>query len=310
MRLFRFNVERFDDNLSILIYCCLLNCIVFTHHRYVKFYEPMISPNYKLLGLVIAAALLYSLWRLSLGPRTLKLADFHEVYEMELLKEESVPVPLAPGKTETVHVHCKEMAPSVSKPPELEGKTEILLLHGKKFSSQTWLDLSTLKVLAERGHRVVAVDLPGFGRSEPATSLDWADDDGFTRREEFLQSLISTLKLRRPAIVSPSMSGAFSLPLLVHRPDLVGAYVPVAPVFTPKFPSELYMRTRVPTLIVVGDLDTNLGVISVKNLKNLPLHKVLTLPNSRHPAYLDQPDMFHDNVIEFLKNLDNPAYFT
>ena len=106
------------------------------------------------------------------------------------------------------------------------------------------------------------------------------------------------------------MSGAFSLPLLMNRPDLFGAFVPVAPVYTAKFQSELYMRTRVPTLIVVGDLDTNLGVISLKNLKNLPLHKVLTLPNSRHPAYLDQPDMWHDNLLQFLANLKDFTHMT
>lgn len=230
---------------------------------------------------------------------------------MELLKEHNIAIPLEPGKPEmTVTIHYKELAPSKSAHPELKPKIDVLLLHGKKFSSQTWLELSTLKVLAERGHRAVAVDLPGFGRSASAASLDWDNEEGFKNRQLFLQSLMMILKLHRPAIVSPSMSGAFSLPLLVNKPNLVGAYVPVAPVYTPKFPSEIYMRTRVPTLIVVGDLDTNLGVISAKNLKNLPLHKLLTLPNSRHPAYLDQPEMWHQNLLEFLENLENPAYFT
>lgn len=37
----------------------------------------------------------------------------------------------------------------------------ILLLHGRMFSSKTWLDLGTLHILAAIGFRTVAVDLPG-----------------------------------------------------------------------------------------------------------------------------------------------------
>lgn len=262
-------------------------------------------PQCKLLFLLLflSVVLLY-LGKSVFVPKALSLANFHAVYEMDPLLEKTIQVPLGKGQTSSVNVHYKELAPSKTLNDDLEPKIDVLLLHGKKFTSKTWLDLSTLKVLAERGHRAVAVDLPGFGRSEAATILDGDDDEGFKNRENFLKSLIGALRLHRPAVVSPSMSGAFSLPLLVNRPDIFGAFIPVAPVYTARYSSEIYMRTRVPTLIVVGDLDTNLGVISVKNLKNLPRNKIVTLPNSRHPAYLDQPDMWHQNLGEFLQNLD------
>lgn len=44
-------------------------------------------------------------------------------------------------------------------------KGTVLLLHGAKFSSQTWVDLGTMAQLARSGYQVVAIDLPGFGRS-------------------------------------------------------------------------------------------------------------------------------------------------
>lgn len=36
----------------------------------------------------------------------------------------------------------------------------VLLLHGAKFSAQTWQDLGTLSLLATNGFRVAAVNLP------------------------------------------------------------------------------------------------------------------------------------------------------
>ena len=37
----------------------------------------------------------------------------------------------------------------------------VLLLHGAAFSSQNWVDIGTLSVLAAMGHKAVAVDIPG-----------------------------------------------------------------------------------------------------------------------------------------------------
>lgn len=41
-----------------------------------------------------------------------------------------------------------------------DGARNVLLLHGAKYSAQTWEDLGTLAVLADAGFRVAAVDLP------------------------------------------------------------------------------------------------------------------------------------------------------
>lgn len=117
---------------------------------------------------------------------------------------------------------------------------QVLLLHGQAFSSENWYTLGTLSLLAALGHRAVAIDLPGYGRSTPSSQVK----DTLA----FMETLVEVLKLGpAPVIVSPSMSGRFSLPYLVSHPDKVGGYVPVAPVstesHTDKFPS-IQVRLR------------------------------------------------------------------
>ncbi|CAM9160330.1 unnamed protein product, partial [Scytosiphon promiscuus] len=83
----------------------------------------------------------------------------------------------------------------------------VLLLHGAKYSAQTWGDLGTLALLANAGYRVAAVDLPVL-LSNPS-------------RDELLERICLGLGMAEQAptvIVSPSMSGSFSVPLLLRRP--------------------------------------------------------------------------------------------
>ncbi|XP_077985484.1 putative protein-lysine deacylase ABHD14B [Glandiceps talaboti] len=176
---------------------------------------------------------------------------------------------------------------------EFEG--DVLLLHGANFDANTWLSVGTLGQLAKLGYRTIAIDLPGYGGSQ---SVTYAGDP-----VTFLENVMKELNLNRPVLISPSMSGEYSLPLVLHRPELVRAFVAVAPVGTDKFSDDEYKNCQVPTLIVYGDQDTGIGLESLKHLENLP-HKVIEkLVDAEHPAYISQPERWHQILYNFLKTV-------
>ncbi|XP_067662156.1 putative protein-lysine deacylase ABHD14B [Haliotis asinina] len=172
---------------------------------------------------------------------------------------------------------------------------DVLFLHGQRFSSKNWLDIGTLSLVSSWGHRGVAVDLPGYGNTQ--------DVLGDSSPGDFLGALVKALKMTRPVVVSPSMSGGFSLPFLFNQPetaeDRSRGYLPVAPVATDKY-TEAYSKSKIPTMIVYGENDTNLGTSSLKDLIKLPNSKPFVVPDAGHPAYINNPSFFHRLLYNFL----------
>ena len=169
----------------------------------------------------------------------------------------------------------------------------VLLLHGAKFHSGTWRRLGPLDRLAQAGYHAVAIDIPGFGKS-PRQRLN---------STTFLTELLPKLAIERPVVVSPSMSGSLAFPLILEHPEKVAAFVPVAPAGTLHYASRLD-QSPVPTLIFWGEKD---GLFPVSQAKLLAARfaraKVVILAGARHPAYLDQPERFHEALLTFLAGL-------
>jgi len=173
------------------------------------------------------------------------------------------------------------------------GAPAVVLLHGARYSAQTWLDLGTITRLAERGHHVIALDLPGYGRSE-------ASD---VARDRYLAvALDELLPKEKLVIVSPSMSGSFSLPFVARHADRVSGFVPVAPVGIDTYVGEL-RRVQVPTLAVWGELDTVVPVAQAEVLASALQGRTIILEGANHACYLDRPDEFHAALLKFLSEL-------
>ncbi|NXY80106.1 ABHEA protein, partial [Glareola pratincola] len=140
--------------------------------------------------------------------------------------------------------------------------------------------------------------MPGYGDSPPAEMVATAQG-----RVVFLECVLQELGMRRPVLVSPSMSGRFALPFLLARGDRLAGFVPIAPVGTKDYTAEQYQQVQTPTLILYGDRDASLGLQALRNLQHLPRHRVAPVPDAGHACYLDKPEDFHRALLGFLRQL-------
>jgi len=168
---------------------------------------------------------------------------------------------------------------------------EILLLHGAKFQAATWKELTTLDRLDGAGYRPQAIDLPGFGKS-PRCAVP---------SERVLQGFIEEQKLSLPVLVGPSMSGRISLDFALRYPALVGGLVLIGAVGVGER-SEQLDTIRVPCLILWGSNDTIAPLASARLLhERIPGARLRIFDNAGHPCYLDQPDLWHEELLYFLR---------
>uniref|UniRef100_A0ABI8A1K5 Abhydrolase domain containing 14A n=1 Tax=Felis catus TaxID=9685 RepID=A0ABI8A1K5_FELCA len=175
---------------------------------------------------------------------------------------------------------------------------EVVLLHGKAFNSHTWEQLGTLQLLAQRGYRAVALDLPGFGNSAP--SKEASTEAG---RAELLERVLRDLEVRNAVLVSPSLSGRYALPFLIQGHHQLRGFVPIAPASTQNYTQEQFWAVKTPTLILYGELDRILARESLRQLRHLPNHSVVKLRDAGHACYLHKPQDFHLVLLAFLDHL-------
>lgn len=98
----------------------------------------------------------------------------------------------------------------------------LVLLHGGGPGASAWSNFQpNIPALAER-FRVLALDLPGWGKSQPAT---------FTERDPSgaVAEFLDTLETGPAAVVGNSMGGATAIRLSYERPDLVSHLITMGP---------------------------------------------------------------------------------
>lgn len=90
----------------------------------------------------------------------------------------------------------------------------VLLLHGEP--SWSYLYRTMIPVLTAAGHRVVAPDLVGFGRSDKPAAVG---DYSYARHVAWLAGLVAALDLTRITLVCQDWGGLLGLRLVAEQPE-------------------------------------------------------------------------------------------
>ncbi|HET8569096.1 MAG TPA: alpha/beta fold hydrolase [Candidatus Limnocylindria bacterium] len=106
-----------------------------------------------------------------------------------------------------------------------EGGDPVLLVHGVGGWAENWR--ATMRALAARGYRAIAVDLPGFGESE-RLSMRYFEGDvpGYAR---FVVDVLDELGIRTAHLMGHSLGGAIAYLAAVCSPERFRSLVLVAP---------------------------------------------------------------------------------
>jgi len=99
----------------------------------------------------------------------------------------------------------------------------LVLLHGLGGTKASFLP--TVAALAPKGHRVIAVDLPGFGDSDKPVGASY-DAPFFSKA---VKALLDTMGIGQADVLGHSMGGRVALELTMHAPERFGRAVFMTP---------------------------------------------------------------------------------
>ena len=127
----------------------------------------------------------------------------------------------------------------------------VLLLHGEPTSSYLWRNV--IPPLVANGHRAVAPDLIGFGRSDKPSDVGWYTYD---RHVSSIAALVDALGLSGITLVVHDWGGPIGLRYAVEHEDLVDRLVILdTGIGGGRPPSDAWLRFRAAVRRLGGDVD-------------------------------------------------------
>ncbi len=107
-----------------------------------------------------------------------------------------------------------------------EDGSPLLLVHGFGASSEHWRNNAAY--FAEKGFRVYAIDLIGFGRSDQPSSKKFGYLDNAVWAQQviaFLEEVVKASQFKKVSIIGNSLGGLVALTSLYLRPDLIKSII-------------------------------------------------------------------------------------
>jgi abhydrolase domain-containing protein 14 len=173
--------------------------------------------------------------------------------------------------------------------------TPLLFLHGKAFQAETWQELGTLQAAIDAGFSVLALDLPGFGKSPGADIAP----------EKVIKAVMQAATVENVILIGPSMGGKIALEFSLNNPENVAALVLIGAVGVEEN-RDLLHKLPARSLIIWGEndqiSDPGNGLLLNKEIAGSEL---VVFQGAKHPCYLEQPELWHTTLLQFAKSLTN-----
>jgi pimeloyl-ACP methyl ester carboxylesterase len=200
--------------------------------------------------------------------------------------------------------HRRRFAGYETRVLELEGDgTPIILFHGFADSADTWRQ--ALALIARRGRRAIAVDLPGFGTADPL-------DDGpiLPQLDEFALAAVRYLSRSEPVIAAGnSLGGCVVLRMAQRHPSRLAGVVPVAPAGL-EMSRLLYLVERDPVLRSLLALPTPVPAGVLRGaVARLYKQLALAVPGSVDPEIVSTFTWHHRRRADVARYLDTARRF-
>ncbi|MCQ4344785.1 MAG: alpha/beta hydrolase [Sulfolobaceae archaeon] len=174
---------------------------------------------------------------------------------------------------------------------EGQGKP-VFLFHGARFTADTWVSTGTVKAIADAGFQAISVDFPGYGKSERGN---------YTILSEFIRDLVQTLGVTRAYYLGASMGGEAVLGFALNNPEKVEGVILVGAVGVDKYKEKLVYLSGKKVLLIWGKEDTVAPIKNAKLITDAVPTAKLVYVGRQHACYLDDPEGFNKEIINFLK---------
>ena len=183
--------------------------------------------------------------------------------------------------------------------------TELVLLHGAAFTKEDWKTSGILEKFCDLNNDEEGGDLT-------LTALDLPVSATGKELEAVFDALVEqgVLSGRSVVVVTPSASGKAVVTLAEMAMDnnegvlrkILKGWIPVAPPAVQQASDDvfaIFTRLSIPILAIYGDQDS-MGKKVTDILVRLANAKGVEL-EGRHPVYLDSPDEFVQEILQFLE---------